>query len=1079
MLTGPQPSLGHNLRMGKCASCGAELPDAARFCPACATPVRPTATEERKLVTILFADLVGSTAFASDEDPERVRALLDRFYQAMSDEAEAAGGTVEKFAGDAVLAAFGASAAQEDHGERALHAGLAMRRRLAELFGDQLSVRVGVNTGEVAVGPARVGGSFISGDAVNVAARLEQAAPPGEILVAERTVGLVRGAFDFAERQIIQAKGKEGGIACRRLLRAISLRRPRGVGALNASFVGRESELDVLRATYRRAATKAEPHLVTIVGEPGVGKTRLAREFWEALDNEEPAPLRRTGRCLPYGDGITYWPLGEVLREHLELREGDPPEAVVRKLGEREILALALGLDVARGLHPLDARERLHAAVVAFIEELAKDRPAVVLIEDVHWAEDDLLDLIERVAADARAPVVLLATARPELLDQRPAWGSGRRNATAMWLDPLPLHDVARLLDEMLPIELPASLRELLVGKAEGNPFFLEELIGELVDTGVLERTNSGWTLRDPPADFAMPDTVHALLAARLDRLPATEKAALQAGAVVGRVFWTTPVVHLLGGEQPDFDLLEDRDLIRSSRGSSIAGEREYAIKHALTQEVAYGSIPKARRGRLHAAFADWLERGGLEKDEHASLLAYHYSEAVKPEDADLVWADAADELERLRGRAVNWLRRAGELARGRHEMDEAVDLFTRALELCDDAYDRARLWREVGRAQALRYDGEAMRIALLTALEGPLDDGERADTYAFLAFQSSIRSAMWSIRLNLHLIDEWAQKALELAADGTDAKARALLARANVEPQGASDDVLHEAAVLAEALDSLELRSYTFGARSQAAFDRRRFQEAATLSERRLELLPGIDDPDHLCEAYEAGAPAAAAICRFDEARRLAELHSDLARRLSAHHRVHAVSLELELADALGDWNALAARTERVAGLISANLATPCVRNPRDLLLCGLAHLLLGDEARATDLERDGSRLAGEGYDSALSAPRLRMALERGDRATAAALVDLPVERAFVWGAGVFSARLDALVALGRHDLVEREAPVLVQAGTMVEPFALRALGAARGDDELLAQADERFAAFGLEWHRSQTERLLAGPWS
>ncbi len=1032
--------------------------------------------EERKLVTVLFADLVGSTALASDEDPERVRVRLERFYDAMSEEIERTGGTVEKFAGDGVMAVFGAPVALEDHAERALHAALAMQRRLGELFGGELELRVGVNTGEAVVGELRQGGSFVAGDAINVCDRLQKAAGPGGVLAGERTVAAASGAFEFGEHRTVEAKGKAGGVDCRPVLRALSLIRPRGAEGLRHVFVGRETELELLRATYRRAAAHAEPHLVTIVGEPGVGKTRLVRELWEMLAEEEPVPVRRTGRCLAYGDGITYWPIGEVLREHLGLRESDRPDEALRKLEGREILGLALGLDVAAELHPLDARERLHEAVVAFVGELASERPAVVLVEDIHWAEADLLDLLERIVADARAPVVMLATARPEFHDHRPGWGAGRRNATVMWLDPLPADDAARMLDEMVPAVLPDELRELVIERAEGNPFFLEELVGELADTGVLEKRDGAWALGVQQVDFTMPDTVHAVLAARIDRLPATEKTALQAGAVVGRVFWTSSVVHLLAGEEPDFDLLEERDLIRSNRGSMIAGDREYAIKHALTREVAYASIPKAQRGRLHAMLADWLETSDLGKEEHASLLAYHYSEAVKPEDVDLVWVDDPDELARLRGRAVHWLRRAGELARGRHEMDEAVDLFTRAIELSDDDHDRALLWREVGYAQALRYDGEGMRTALLRAIDGALDDAERADTYAFLAFQSSIRAAMWSIRLNLHLIDEWAEKALELAADGTEAKARALLARANVAPLGASDDVLGEASALAEALDSTELRSYAFGARSQAAFERRRFHEAANWSERRLELLPGIDDPDHVCEAYECGAAVATTIGRPGEARRLAGLHWDLARRLSAHHRVHAVSLELELADALGDWAALAGQTERVWEVVSANLATPCVRNPRDLLLCGLAHLCLGDEARAAELERDGSRLAGEGYDSVLSAPRLRMALERGDRATAAALADLPIERAFVWGAGVFSAQLDALVALGRHDLVERDAPVLVQAGTMVEPFALRALGAARGDDELLAKADERFLALGLDWHRSQTERLLAG---
>lgn len=648
-----------------------------------------------------------------------------------------------------------------------------------------------------------------------------------------------------------------------------------------------------------------------------------------------------------------------------------------------------------------------------------------------------------------------------------------------MWLDPLPPQDAARLLNEILPIELPSPLRELIVGKAEGNPFFLEELIGELADTGVLERTDSGWVLGDPQADFAIPDTVHALLAARLDRLPATEKAALQAGAVVGRVFWTAPVVHLFGGEQPDFDLLEDRDLIRSSRGSSSRGEREYSIKHALTQEVAYGSIPKTRRGRLHAALADWLERGGIKHGEHASLLAYHYSEAVKPEDVDLVWVDAADELARLRKRAVHWLQRAGELApgptrdrRGRRALLACCRLVRRQARVCTCVARGGS-----GAGAQVRRRSDALSAASVPGR--PLDDAERADTYAFLAFQASIRSAMWSIRLNRHLIEEWAQRALELAADGTDANVRAKLALANADLLDATDDDLREIAEAAEELGSLELRSYALGERGQAAFERRSFKESATWSDRRLELLSAIDDPDHRCEAYESGVPASAAVGRFEDARRFAELHLELAQRLSAHHRVHAVSLELELGDALGDWEALAGQTARVWDAVSANLATPCVRNARDLLLCGLAHLCLNDASRAAELERDAARIVDEGYDTYLSAPRLRIALERGDRATVEALIELPVERAHVWDPGVFSTRLDASAALRRHDLVEREAPVLMQAGAMVEPFALRALGAARGDDELLARADERFAELGLEWHRSQTERLLAGTFS
>jgi class 3 adenylate cyclase len=1067
--------------MPACSNCGAALSERARFCSECGAPQASAAplSDERKLATVVFADLVGSTALADREDPERVRVLQGRFFAAMAEEIESRGGTVEKFAGDAVMAVFGAPAALEDHAERALHAALAMREHLSGLFDGRIEARIGVSTGEVVSGPAREESAFVTGDSVNVGARLEQAAAPGEILAAERTVAAARGAFEFGDRRLVEAKGKSSRIACRPVVRALTLTRPRGVRGLglHEAFVGREGELDLLHATFRRAVSLGEPYLVTIVGEPGVGKSRLVGEFRRVVDAGEGSPRWLSGRCLPYGDGITYWPLAEVVKEHFGILESDRPEQILDRLGEeRRILGLALGLEIAGELHPLQARERLREGFVAFVEELAGDLPLVLLVEDVHWADEALLELLQRVLRDCRAPMVLVTTARPELFDRGTSFAAAQRNATAIRLDPLPASATSRLLDELLAAPLPDELRELVVARAEGNPFFVEELVGALVDAGVLVKESNGWVAGDIPAGFSVPDSVHAVLSARIDRLPATEKAALQAASVVGRVFWRGPVVHLLAGAEPDFELLEERDFIRRHGRTSMAGELEYGIKHALTREVAYASIPKARRGRIHAAFAEWLESADQAKDEYASLLAYHFSEAVRPDDVDLVWGADRDEHRRLRAAAVRWLRRAGVLARGRYELEEALELFHRAAELTPDDRERALLWAEVGRTQALRYDGDAMRAALLRSVEGPLDDRERADTYSFLAFQASIRSAMWSIRLNRHLIESWVERALELAEDGSEAQARALLARVNVEPGAVADSDLERVVRAVENVGDDALGSYALGARSQAAFSQTRFQEAAAWSDRRLDLVARLDDPDHLCEAYEAGVPAYAAMGRFGDAGRLIELHDVLAARLSAHHRVHAVSLRLELAEVLADWNVIVETTDRAAELVARNLDTPCVRNPRDLLLCAAAHACLGDDDRARELERDAARIAPQGYDAYLSEPRLRLALERGDREAAEALVALPIERAFVWGPAVFSTRLDALVALHDRSAIERDAAALAREATILQPFALRALGYAANDDALLSRADELFQRFGLDWHRAQTERLIAG---
>jgi class 3 adenylate cyclase len=1056
--------------VGVCPQCGAALPADARFCPSCAAPAewRQEPAEERKLATVVFADLVGSTALGGSQDPERTRVLLDRFYDAMAAEIEQVGGTVEKFVGDAVMAAFGAPAALEDHAERALHASLAMQRRLAELFGDQLALRIGVNTGEVVVGRAREGSSFVTGDAVNVGARLEQAAAPGEILVGERTAAAVRGAFELDEPRTLEAKGKPDGVVARRLVRALSLMRPRGVGGLCPAFIGRENELADLRGAYEGVVREGRPRLVAIMGDAGVGKSRLVRELWEWLADQRPQPLQRTGRCLSYGRGIGYWPLAEVLREHFDIRDSDAPEVAAKRLGERRYLGLTLGLGIAPGLHPLVARERLHDSWAEFLGELVAERPTVVLIEDAHWADDDLLDLIDSLVTQVEGPLLLLATARPELLERRAEW-----TRHALELDALSPATAGALLDELIGARLPAPLRETVIERAEGNPFFVEELIATLIDRGVLARRNGGWRCGELPEGFEVPDTVQAVLAARIDLLPAAEKEALQAASVIGRIFWTGPVYELVGG-MPDLDLLAEREFIRRRAGSSIAGEREYAIKHALTREVAYESLPKARRAQLHAAFAGWLERVGEGSDEYASLLAHHYAEAVRPEDLDLAWSDREVEAGKLRAKAVEWSRRAARLAIGRYEIDEGIALLHQAVALESDSAKQADVWLEIGRANAFRFDGEGFR----TAIEQAIDlTGPSAELYAELALQTARRSGMWKRPPDREVVDEWIDRALELAEEDSPIHARALAAVALWRKDEGAARSLH---AIAQRLGDVELRSNALAALTDVAWSAGDLEQASTWLGDRLELLPQLVDPDDRHFALMTAMSLHLARGRLSEANRASELLDEMVQGLTPHHRLHGMHSRLLIRMICGRWDDLRALAPHAELAVEANSAAPCPSNASCLLYCALANLNCGDETEASRLEAEAAVQILDHYRSFYWGLKLRLALARDDLSAVERLVDAVDFRPRLdrSTAGIDRVRLDdgaaafldALVALGARERIESEALQWVNSRNYVQPFALRALGAARADERLLDEATMRFRAIGLDWRAEET---------
>ena len=1017
---------------------------------------------ERKLATVLFADLVGSTSAASEQDPELTRARLERFYDAMAAEVEGAGGTVEKFAGDAVMAAFGAPAALEDHAERALHAALAMQRRLTELFGSRMQLRIGVNTGDVVTGAARADSSFVSGDAVNVAARLEQAAQGGEILAGERTVAAVQGAFEFGPAQIVEAKGKPGGVVARPVRRALSLLRPRGLGGLESVFLGRDAELGRLRNMYARVLASGSPQFVAVVGDAGAGKSTLVRELWRWLEEQEPVPLLRAGRCLAYGRAVTYWPLAEILREQYALAEDDPQEEVLRRLGARPILGLTLGLDVGGDLHPLAARDALQDAWVELLEELAAERPLVVLVEDVHWAEEPLLALLDRVRDDARGRILIVATARPELLERRGTW-----LRDTIVLDPLAGDATRDLVDRLLGGSAPSWVSEAVAERAEGNPFFAEELVQALIDRGLLRRTTVGWS-GDAPQALASPDSVRALVAARIDLLGEDEKAALQAAAVVGRTFWSSPVYELLEGAEPDLRRLEERDFVRRRPGSALPGEREYTFKHALVREVAYESLSRAARARLHAGVARWIETRGDVGDAHAALIAHHYAQAVRPHDAELAWGDAP-ELAELRAHAVAWLSRAADLAVRRYELDDGIELLHRALEL---APGDGALWRRLGAAAALRYDGAEFGAAMERALALEQDSYRRAEIYSELAFHSATRMGMWRTRPDRERAATWVERAVENAPPGTRARLSVLIAEAYWRPREGLDTA-REAVELAERLGDRELEAYAAGAHAYASLENFRFDEAAAWGERGLELARSLGDPDHIVDGYETAICTIAAQARLDEAREMARLHSGVSSRLSTHHRVHGVSITCDVEELAGNWEEIARSAKRAEEAVAANAGTPCVRNARVLLLCSLAAAHLGDDDRSRELERAADALQIEDFAGWAVEARMRLALARGDLETAQRFAEEKHEFRAALGPAPLAAFLDAFGALRLRDRAEQTAE-LVRGSVYLEPFALRALGLVREDEELLVEAAARFDALGLGWHAGETRRLL-----
>jgi class 3 adenylate cyclase/predicted ATPase len=575
-----------------CPSCGAENREGARFCDECGTALTPSAAarEQRKVVTVLFCDVTGSTSLGERLDPESLRALLARYFERMKAIVERHGGTVEKFIGDAVMAVFGVPVVHEDDALRALRAAQEMRDAFPELG---VEGRIGVMTGEVVTGTEE---RLATGDAVNVAARLEQAAQPGEVLIGAETLALARDAVDVEALEPLALKGKSELLEAFRLL---AVREGEGTARRqDAPMVGRETELRRLRDAFDQAGHDRSCQLFTILGAAGVGKSRLVAEFLAALDT---ATVVR-GRCLPYGEGITYWPVVEVVKQL-------PPQEL--DASAQEAIDALLGDDAA----PASATE-IAWAFRKLLESAAAEAPLVCVFDDIHWGEDTFLDLVEHVADLSReAPILLLCMARPDLLDRRSTWGGGKLNATAVLLEPLGADDADRLIESLGDLSEP--LRERIRTAAEGNPLFLEQMVALVEDAG--------------DDEIAVPPTIQALLAARLDQLDPSERGVLEAGSVEGRLFHRGAVQALASESEvaPRLTALVRKELVRPDK-PQIPGDDAFRFRHLLIRDAAYDALPKSARADLHARFAGWLEGHGRDLVELDEILGYHLEQAAR-----------------------------------------------------------------------------------------------------------------------------------------------------------------------------------------------------------------------------------------------------------------------------------------------------------------------------------------------------------------------------------------------------------------------------------------------------------------
>jgi class 3 adenylate cyclase/predicted ATPase len=944
-----------------CAVCGTENPAGAKFCIECGssmgeTAPRPTGDagteahpEERRQATVLFADLSGYTAAAEKMDPEAVKALVDRTLRRLGEEIERFGGTIDKFIGDNVMGVFGAPVAHEDDPERAVRAGLAMQDAMQEAnrqsqarHGIGFSLRVGINSGEVMAGA--VGDRYtVMGDAVNVAARLQAAGRPATVTVGGPTYRATREAISYERLEPLTLKGKEEPVPAWEATGALSQPR-RGATRASTPLIGREEEAELLVSLVERVGREGRPHLVTVVGQAGVGKSRLLRELMSTLIDLDDPPTIRRGQCPPYGTGIAYWALAEVLNQQFEIRDTDGPEAAWEKLsggvtelleeqgdneaGERSaaLLAVPLGLEPPEELRqpepdPQRMREALFSAVRAVVEAIARRRTLVIAIDDIHWADEGMLDLIDHLTRWVQAPLLLICLTRDELLERRPGWGGGRRNATTISLEPLTEAETRELVAALLPEGLAGGVREgpgpgsgdvvpQVAERSGGNPLFAEEMVNRLLE-------------EETVGAEALPSTVQSLLAARLDSLDRPERRLLQSASVIGQTFWEGALVSTAGEEGLDLghtlSALQEKDLLVPSAASRLAGEREYAFKHVLIRDVAYSMLPKSVRCRKHVEVGEFIrERAGERSDAVIGLIAEHFARAATlGSEAGL----DAESLGDLQSRALEALESAGDAAAALYSNAEAFDRYTAALEL-SDSLDPAVVAR-IGEKQG----DVALRMGRVDAAVAVWErclayHREQEDLARVADLHRKVGAALWHKGERRASIDNY-QRGIDLLKDGPPCiELVRLYEEAASLYMHTGDNMLaiyasEKALRLAERLDEARAASRAhgifgrvFGRIGDSEKARENLERSVALAREsdRAEAVRALLTLGYHLEISEADYEGAATAYR--EALEIAQEVGDLPSQVELHASLGQLAVES------ADWEAVERATEASAGL-------------------------------------------------------------------------------------------------------------------------------------------------------------------